>query len=133
MREDLKIYALTLYGEARGEIKTVGILGLQAVGHVILNRLSSYGFGESIEQVCKKPYQFSCWNQGDPNFALLEDPNTLEGSTFQTCLEISNSLLCFKTTDFTKGATHYHAKGIRPYWIENMKMTLLLGNHQFYV
>ncbi len=132
MTQDFKIYALTLYGEARGEIDKIGILGLQAVGLVIRNRLYAGNFGETLEQVCKKPYQFSCWNPGDPNLKLLEDPKTLEDKTFQVCTDVSHTLLRHRIQDFTRGATHYHAKGIAPYWTKDMTMTLLLGDHQFY-
>jgi N-acetylmuramoyl-L-alanine amidase len=54
--------ARTLYGEARGE-PTEGQI---AVAWVILLSLEG-----AVAQVCLAPWQFSCWNQGDPNRARL--------------------------------------------------------------
>lgn len=37
---DLQIFARTLYGEARGEVKKYGVESLMAVAHVVMNRVS---------------------------------------------------------------------------------------------
>jgi spore germination cell wall hydrolase CwlJ-like protein len=132
MDRNIKTYALTLYGEARGETALVGIMGLQAVGLVILNRYHKGGFGTTLEDVCLKPYQFSCWNKDDPNYPLLQTFETLQSNTFETCTRIAQDLLRWKIPDFTRGATHYHAKNVQPAWTKSMTMTLLLGNHHFY-
>jgi len=66
--EEVDVLARTLYGEARGE----GLLGLEAIANVIMNRLkisrkktNGYWWGNSIVGICRKPYQFSCWNKDD--------------------------------------------------------------------
>ncbi|MDY6408142.1 MAG: cell wall hydrolase [Pseudomonadota bacterium] len=71
MDSETEILAKTLYGEARGE----GISGLEAVANVILNRVKHpCWWGKSIQEVCLKPMQFSCWNTDDPNRKkLMED------------------------------------------------------------
>ena len=67
---EVDVLARTIWGEARGEGKE----GMEAVASVILNRteiakrLDGYWWGNTIIQVCQKPYQFSCWNKLDPNF-----------------------------------------------------------------
>lgn len=58
------VFALLLYGEARGE----GYLGLGAVGEVVVNRCVRRD-SLLVENECFRPYQFSCFNRGDKSLA----------------------------------------------------------------
>ena len=76
-QKDIAVMAKTIWGEARGEHYE----GQVAVGWVIRNRCETGGwFGNSIREVCLKPYQFSCWNNDDCNKAQI-DKLTPENST----------------------------------------------------
>lgn len=127
------VLARTLYGEARGE----GSIGMQAVANVVLNRVKiaqdkeGFWWGSTIIQVCQKPYQFSCWNRSDPNFRKLQavDKSDLY---FATALRIAQRAVAGTLEDITSGATHYHAKGIEPYWTRNEKPIATIGRHIFY-
>ena len=72
--KDRDILARTLWGEARGE----SLAGQIAVAWTIRNRVKDgkdkSWWGEGYASVCQKPYQFSCWNRNDPNFAYLSGP-----------------------------------------------------------
>ena len=69
--KDRDILARTLWGEAWGE----SLAGQIAVAWTIRNRVNDgkdkSWWGEGYGGVCQKPYQFSCWNKSDPNFAYL--------------------------------------------------------------
>ena len=68
-RDDMWIFAKTIWAEARGE----PLEGQIAVANVILNRARQGGWwGDDIAEVCCKPKQFSCWNGGDPNRARMD-------------------------------------------------------------
>ena len=68
-RDDLWIFAKTIWAEARGE----PLEGQIAVSNVILNRARQGGWwGDDVVKVCRKPKQFSCWNKGDPNRAKMD-------------------------------------------------------------
>lgn len=54
------ILGLLIYGEARGE----GVIGQIAVGEVVLNRIQK-DKANTLEEVCLKPLQFSCFNRGN--------------------------------------------------------------------
>lgn len=129
MTQDQTTYlAKTIWGEARGE----GEKGMQAVGNVILNRVSRGGwYGASVKDVVLKPYQFSCWNENDINRSKIENLsfNDLQKSG---AYEIAQKLISGKLGDITNGATHYHAKNIVPYWASSMSKTAEIGNHIFY-
>ena len=130
---EVDVLARTLWGEARGE----GVAGMKAVACVVLNRFEiaeekgRYWWGNTIIQICQKPYQFSCWNRSDPNFYKLQDVGK-DDPVFVTALRIARRAAEGLLEDITLGATHYHAKGIEPYWARAEHMTVQIGRHVFY-
>lgn len=133
MDRDIEIMAKTIYGEARGEYckKNGGLNALAAVGHVIMNR--SIESGSSIETVCKKPWQFSCWNKNDPNRKIIENVS-IEEPLYRICYLIAKRIVCNELDDITNGANHYYSKSMRktPYWAENKTPTFEIGKHIFF-
>ena len=103
---DIEILARTIYGEARGEYGRVdgGLAALIAVGNVIVNRAQHQTwFGRSIRDVCLKPYQFSCWNENDPNREKIVAV-TDDSPIFAQCLDVARALAAQQYPDLTKGA-----------------------------
>jgi hypothetical protein len=127
------ILARTLWGEARGEPQA----GIEAVASVILNRVriaeakGGYWWGTDVISVCQKPYQFSCWNKSDPSYSKLIAV-TESNKYFVQCLMFARRALAGQIRDITKGATHYHADYVSPYWIIGHAPTLTIGRHIFY-
>lgn len=118
--------ARTIYGEARGE----GIKGMQAVANVVMNRVKAASwYGASVKDVCLKPKQFSCWNEGDPNRAVILAATDAQLATARS---IAEQAIAGTLPDITGGATHYHAKSVNPYWATSMTKTATIGNHVFY-
>ncbi|MBI1326040.1 MAG: cell wall hydrolase [Alphaproteobacteria bacterium] len=127
------VLARTLWGEARGE----GTAGMQAVANVILNRaeiskrLKGYWWGNTLIEVCQKPRQFSCWNKEDANYTKVLSV-TEKDIYFATALRIAKRAVASVLPDITKGATHYHAASITPYWARGVTPCAKLGRHLFY-
>ncbi len=132
-QRDIDRLARTIYGEARGEL----VRGKEAVAAVIMNRVrrarqrGGYWWGVNVVGVCVKPWQFSCWNEGDPNRRKIETV-TDANQTFQTCIRIARRALAGTLPDPTDGATHYHARGITPPWAQKRVPVAEIGNHCFY-
>ena len=131
---EIDTLARTLWGEARGE----GVPGMEAVANVILNRVKcadekggKFWWGGNIIQVCQKPYQFSCWNRSDPNFRKLQAVDEKD-LYFATALRIARRAAAGTIEDSTNNATHYHARGIDPYWARGETPVAAIGNHIFY-
>lgn len=131
---DVDTMARTIWGEARSE----GILGMQAVACVIINRFheniwySKYKGEHSIKAVCLKPKQFSCWNDDDPNKKVCELVDK-RNKQFVQALEISKDAKMGKLKDITNGANHYYADYIKtPKWVKDMKFCVKIGRHNFY-
>lgn len=126
--QEIDTLARTIWGEARGE----GSAGMQAVGNVVMNRVRRGGWwGSDIPAVCRKPYQFSCWNKDDANYPLLGriDEADLE---FATALRLARRAVYGALPDITHGADHYHAAGIYPVWSKGERPVAVIGRHIFY-
>jgi len=126
---DFKVAALTVHGEARGE----GIKGMIAVAWVIRNRAIKGGYwGDNFWDVCKFPYAFSCWNEGDPNREKLEKLG-LHTPAFAKALEVVCKVVQGAVPDPTGGAHHYYRKGSpEPFWAHDKKPSATVGNHIFF-
>lgn len=132
-RRAADVLARTLYGEARGE----NVRGKEAVAAVILNRVKraagrgGYWWGASVESVCLKPWQFSCWNEHDPNRSRILAV-TPRNKTFQVCQRIARRAVSGGVPDPTGGATHYHTDRVRPSWSVGRVPSAMIGRHYFY-
>lgn len=132
--KDCDILARTLWGEARGESLT----GQIAVAWTIRNRVNDgeakSWWGEGYAGVCKKPYQFSCWNKNDPNFVFLSGGKQIPFREFAQAQIAAAQVIAGKVPDPTGGATHYYATTMpsAPVWAAKAKQTLRLGRHVFF-
>ena len=132
--KDRDILARTLWGEARGE----SLAGQVAVAWTIRNRVNDgkakSWWGEGYAGVCLKPYQFSCWNKGDPNYAYLSGAKQIPFREFAQAQIAADQVMFGKVSDPTDGATHYYAATMPkpPAWIVGAKQTLKLGHHVFF-
>ncbi len=134
--DEMSVLSRTIYGEARGEYvkKDGGLAALIAVANVIMNRVRlQTWFGKTIFEVCKKPWQFSCWNPSDPNYSLLLKED-LNDSIFLVCQQVAQGVIYKNWPDLTKGADHYHSVKIQsfPKWAQGCQPKIQLGNHLFY-
>jgi len=126
------VVARTVYGEARGEPEN----GQVAVTWVIKNRAArdlSY-MGTTAKEVCLKPYQFSCWDQGDVNRDKLLNLNTND-ATYIKIRQIVDEVFSGQRRDNAYGSTHYHATtatySLRN-WANGKTPIVRIGDHLFY-
>lgn len=131
--QEADILARTLYGEAKEE----GLLGIEAIANVILNRVKASAlypgcwWGKTVSEVCLKPFQFPCWNPSHADFQELiradgDDP------VFRLCERVAKRALNGFLTDSVNGATHYHALSVHPAWARKLIPVAEVGNYVFY-
>lgn len=137
---DIIVAAKTVYGEARGESQ----LGKLGVAWVIRNRAQHAGWwgGPDYASVCLHPYQFSCWNDGDPNLNKLRAMDTTDllarDSVAQSCLIAVLLVASDMQADPTGGATHYVVTAwladpkLAPKWATSQTPTAVIGRHSFF-
>jgi len=106
----LDCLAIVIFLEARGE----PLQGQIAVGQVVMNRVVSSKYPNSICAVVEQPDQFA--------FNLSKTPST-------AAYFVALSLPHYK--DLVYGATHFYS-GNAPFWAQGMEMTLSIGGHKFF-
>ena len=127
-RQDIDTLSRTIWGEARGE----GEEGMLAVAHVIVNRANRGGWwGSTVHEVCRKDWQFSVWNENDPNRSKLEALD-LEDVVARECHWAALTVALGKHADNTEGSFHYHTHGVSPDWSVGLRPVRWIGNHLFF-
>lgn len=129
--QDADVIAMTLWGEARGE----GEQGMRAVACVIGNRTErKWQHKIGYAAVCQARWQFSCWNENDPNRVRLEAVRRNPDASYRLAAVIAGQLVRNELPDFTVGATHYYAASMptRPKWAIGKQPCYRLGNHLFF-
>jgi spore germination cell wall hydrolase CwlJ-like protein len=133
---ELELITLCVYGEARNQ----GLDGMLAVASVILNRSKKPSWwGSDIKSVILKPWQFSCFNENDPNRKTLENiamdfQDSLKRlSTLRHCYWIARGLMEGFLSSNVGSATHYHTRQVKPDWKDKLQKITQVGDHIFYV
>ncbi len=119
--------AEALYFEARGE----SVEGLFAVGEVILNRVDSGRFPNSVCGVI---------NQGTGRLYACQFTYTCDGSSdaiheqeaWIRMGKVARLLIDGAPRTLTNGATHYHTRAVNPSWARVFPRTVTIGAHHFY-
>jgi N-acetylmuramoyl-L-alanine amidase len=119
-KRDLFELTRAIYYEARGE----DTLGQAAVAHVILNRVESPLYPDTVREVVWQPGQFSFTNDGKSD--QMTNPRAI-----QKAMDIALAVSRGKIQDPTGGSTHYFAhKKVKPAWA-NGGFKFILGDHTF--
>ncbi len=108
---DKVLCALTIWREARGESQQAR----NGVFHVILNRAAQSpkeGWPSTVHAVCVQPWQFSCWNKGEP--ASVTWPLEKNKADWQAWEEIQQMIESPLLADPTNGGNFYHDDSISP-------------------
>ncbi|MBO4323257.1 MAG: spore cortex-lytic enzyme [Clostridia bacterium] len=112
---DTNLLARLIYAEARGESYT----GQVAVGAVVLNRVKSASFPNTISGVIYQPYAFTCVSDGQINMS----PNS-------TALAAARDAM--NGWDPSYGSLYYYNPSVATSgWIFSRKTVVTIGNHVF--
>lgn len=124
----LTCLALNVYHEARGDSLTSQV----AVAHVVMNRVAHSRWPDDVCSVVKQGYvkgrsdcQFSWYCDGKS-----DKPYELEA--WAKAILIARDVISGDSIDSTKGATHYHARYVNPWWSDYLEETGRIGMHVFY-
>ena len=124
---DWKCLAEALYFEARAE----SVSGQFAVAEVILNRVDSKRFPNSVCGVIKqgtgRKYQCQFTYTCDGHAEVIR-----EKRAYERVGKISRIMLDGGERTLTSGATHYHTKAVNPRWAKKFTHTATIGVHRFY-
>ena len=119
--------AEALYFEARGET----VKGQFAVAEVILNRVSSLSFPDTICGVINQgtgrkfacQFTYTC----DGRAEVIREPKA-----YEMVGKVAKMVMEGMPRTLTDGATFYHTKAVRPRWARVFERTVTIGFHHFY-
>jgi len=117
---DCKIIAEALTYEARSESE----IGQVAIAHVILNRVKSHKWSDSVAGVVYEPWQFSYTMSKQENVPSKKDWR----KSYLLAWEVLNGMVESPVGD----ADHYHAKYVNPRWASKLEYVATIGEHKFY-
>ena len=124
---DWRCMTEALYFEARGE----SVRGIFAVAEVILNRVDSKRFPNSVCGVIKQGVnnprgcQFSYACDRFPEVYREKSARLLVGKIARVMLDGAERKL-------TKGSDHYHTNAVNPRWARAFDRMVTIGVHKFY-
>jgi spore germination cell wall hydrolase CwlJ-like protein len=110
---------------------------MRAVGHVILNRWLAKRHGAYVTDTVSAAWQFSCWNQGDPNRAAMLNIEALperseDHRLWLVAKRLAGEILSGQSADPTDGALFYHADAVQPAWSHGVAPVARIGSHLFF-
>lgn len=125
--DEIKCLVDNLYHEARGE-PTVGII---AVGKVVLNRVESKQFPNTVCEVVKQGgeklhgCQFSWFCDGKSD-AITDH------QAWEELVHLSHLILDKRIADPSNGSLWYHTLAVNPKWAARKQKTVIIESHIFY-
>ena len=133
--DSLMVAARTVYAEARSESEE----GRLAVACVIWNRVRKRSWwGRTLETVCRKRWQFSCWNAEIPGQPVDRNYQAMMVVSYRRLAPYVDAVLKAQrvagtAADPSKGACHYHTHAVNPRWSRGIEPDAIIGGHRFYV
>lgn len=112
--KDVKCLATAIYHEANSESEK----GQIAVANVIMNRVKSKKFPNSVCSVVSQKNQFSWYGRTKHKYN-------------DKTVNIAEKVLSNRVYDVTNGSLYFHS-GRNPYWTKKMKFVTKIGGHKFY-
>lgn len=123
--DELRLLALTMYHEARGD----GIDAKQLVGEVVLSRVESENFPDNVCDVITQDGQFSYLTE-------LSDLTPKEDKRWEEALYLAEDMLNYEFEPIlSQKATHFlNPKGVSkmPNWTKVFQVVGRYGGHVFY-
>ncbi|HEY0626974.1 MAG TPA: cell wall hydrolase [Allosphingosinicella sp.] len=115
--------ASAVYFEARGE----QIEGQLAVAEVVLNRVASKKYPDTICEVVEQPWQFSFVNET----GRIPEANRAS-KAWKKAVAISEIALKKAAAEVSEDVLWYHADYVAPVWRKNLDREKKVGVHIFY-
>lgn len=131
---EIECLTVALYHETRG----LSYAGMLSVGAVIMNRVKSNKYPDTVCEVIAQPYQFSYRNQGKPESyldilgAAAKNPNVYDTKYLEYSLDIAQTSYSGMDRPFGEDVLYYHGTSVDPKWNESLTMVNTIDNHIFW-
>ena len=143
MHKQIICMADNIYWEARNQ----PVKGMWAVALVTDNRVEDKRFPNTHCEVIKQGPTSKWWYENHGKIVPIrhrcqfswycdgksDEIPLYDIDVYRTALIIAQKVFFGSySTDITKGATHYHAISVNPYWAKTLKRVARIGKHIFY-
>jgi len=118
--------AMAIFFEARDQPLT----GQQAVAEVVMNRVESPRFPDTVCEVVFQHKQFSFTHDGLSDDYTKHTGNVFDRQAIDIAEVIAKSALKGDRLGMT--STHYHATYVKPFWAKYYDFNARIGDHLFY-
>jgi len=125
-KADLYWMAMNIYHEAGNQ----PLIGKIAVGVVTLNRLHDKRYPKNIRDVVTEPQQFSWYNTKNANTPPANNSRWRE--SYEVAKLLLTKAIGSDIIKLLEGATHFHAIGVKPEWINKVHRIAQIEGHIFY-
>lgn len=100
-----------VFAEAKGE----GLIGMEAVSQVILDRVVLWN--QTISEVINQPNQFA----------------TYEGTVSEECRLAVSNVFDLGVKPISGNVTHFYSGDVEPYWADSKESRGSVGAHKFFI
>ena len=118
--------AAAIFFEARDQ----PLSGQQAVAEVVMNRVESPRFPDTVCDVVFQRKQFSFTHDGLSDDYTKHTGNVFDRQAIDIAETIAKSTL--KGDRLGGSSSHYHTTSVRPYWASKYDIDGRIGDHIFY-
>ena len=118
----IKCLSMTIYHEARGS----SLADQAAVADVVLNRVESSRYPNTVCGVVKQKHQFSFYWDGLSD--RMRDIDSAK-SAYLLAHQVLNE---GRFRGVSEGSLFYHATYILPYWAKSFDLVGTIGSHKYY-
>lgn len=126
--EALLCLSLNLYHEAKNQ----SFAGMVAVGNVVMNRVASPKFPNTVCGVIKQGGERRRYNCAFSWYCDGRSDKPYNKLMYERAQNIAHLILTGAIKDITNGATHYHATYVHPYWAKKLHRIMQIDDHIFY-
>lgn len=123
----LMCMAVALFFEARSE----DVYGMEAIGNVIINRVESDKFPDTVCAVVNQSKQFSYTHDGKSDDPLVYD-SYHDKLAWVKAKEVASRVMG-GDSEIAISSTFYHAEYVKPYWADHFTVEAKVGQHIFYM
>ena len=139
--QEIECLALNIYFETRA----ASLADAAAVSDVVLNRVKSNRYPDTICEVVHQGHQKPSWKNPDKMVmvknkcqfswycdGLSDKPREPESWVDALNRTIVALELYKEGFDISHGSTHYHSKNVKPYWSTTIDYITTIDDHHFY-
>lgn len=132
--KEVECLGVAIYHESRA----LTFNGMVHVANVIMNRVESSKYPNTVCEVVAQNRQFSYYGQGKPEtlydilYAARSNPTQYDFDSFGVSIDIAHSVYNGLVRPLNKTVLYYHTEDVDPEWNDEMTLVALVDGHEFY-